>query len=217
MAQPAPSEAPRPRPTRAARTRASILEAAETAFAARGFEGTRLEDVAFTVGIKRASIVYYFRDKRELYEAVLESVFGDFQARLEEALFGPGSFDERIEAGVSAWVDTVWRRPALARLLMREVAGATPERRPALLRFLAPFVSLVDRFRAQATPEVQARLAPVDPAHIASTVAGSTVFFVAFMPVLLPDGNFDPLRPEQLEAHRREVLRITRRLLGTGA
>jgi hypothetical protein len=50
--------------------------------------------------------------------------------------------------------------------------------------------------------------------HIASLVAGSTVFFVAAMPVLLPGTDFDPLATEQLAAHKREVLGIVRRLLG---
>ena len=67
-----------PRPTpKSARTRRAILEAAESCFAAQGFEATRLEDVAAEVGIRRASIVYYFRDKSELYEAVLDELFGE--------------------------------------------------------------------------------------------------------------------------------------------
>ena len=48
---------------RAERTRASILEVAEVIFAEKGFDGTRLEDVAQAVKIRRASIVYYFKDK----------------------------------------------------------------------------------------------------------------------------------------------------------
>ena len=65
--------------SRAERTRTAILVAAEGLFAQKGFDATRLEDVAAAVGIRRASIVYYFRDKRELYDAVLEDVFGGFR------------------------------------------------------------------------------------------------------------------------------------------
>ena len=70
--------------SRAERTRATILETAEALFAERGFEATRLEDVAERVGIRRASIVYYFRDKRELYEAVLQDVFEELLAALPD-------------------------------------------------------------------------------------------------------------------------------------
>jgi TetR/AcrR family transcriptional regulator len=208
------STAPVPPQPRAERTRAAILEAAERLFAERGFDATRLEDVAREVGIRRASIVYHFRDKADLHHAVLASVFGDLLERVRASLEVEGPAARRIEAAVSAWVDTVGRRPSLARLLLREVAGAAPERGPALLEHLPPFREAIDRFLAD--PEVSRALAdaPVDAAHLASTIAGSTVFFVAAIPRLVPDLGFDPLSPRHLEAHKAEVLRITRRLLG---
>jgi TetR/AcrR family transcriptional regulator len=199
---------------RAERTRAAILEAAEALFAARGFAATRLEDVAERVGIRRASIFYYFRDKADLYDAVLADVFGGLRERLEPALLAPGPVGARAEAAVSAWVDYVAERPSLARLLLREVADGTPEREPPLLRHTRPFFDLVGRLIAE-TDAPGAPASPVEPIHLASTVAGATVFFVAAMPTLLPGTGFDPLAPGPLEAHRAEMLAITRRLLGT--
>ncbi len=200
---------------RAERTRAAILEAAELLFAERGFEATRLEDVAEAVGIRRASIVYYFRDKRELYNAVLAGVFGDFSERAEQAVLGSGSLAQRIEAAVTVWVQYVGERPALVRLLLREVADATPQRRSELLPHLRPFFELAERVRKELRASDLDVSAAVDPVHFASAIAGATVFFVAAMPALLPDLKLDPLSPRQLERHRQNVLRIARRLLGT--
>jgi TetR/AcrR family transcriptional regulator len=212
MSQPAPRLS-----SRAERTRAAILEAAEQLFAEKGFAATRLEDVAESVGIRRASIVYYFRDKRELYEAVLARVFGDFRGRIEAALATPGTLLRRIETAVGAWVDYVAGRPALARILLREVADGAGEQSPALLGQIEPFVELVERFRKAVRDDPLARSSPIDPVHLASAIVGTTVFFVAAMPTLVPRPGFDPLNAETLEAHRREVLRITRRLLGAAA
>jgi AcrR family transcriptional regulator len=114
--------------SRAERTRASILAEAEALFAEKGFAATRLEDVAENVGIRRASIVYYFKDKRELYDAVLEDVFGGLHDALAEVLVRGKTLTEQIEIGVSAWVDYVGRRPSIARLVLREVADANRER-----------------------------------------------------------------------------------------
>ncbi len=200
---------------RAERTRAAILEAAECLFAERGFEATRLEDVAEAVGIRRASIVYYFRDKRELYGAVLASVFGGFYERAERAALSSESLAQRIEAAVTAWVQYVGERPALVRLLLREVANASPERSSELLPHLRPFVKLVERVQRELRGRELDVSALVDPVHFASAIAGATVFFVAAMPTLVPDLKLDPLSPRQLEMHRQNVLRITRRLLGT--
>ena len=104
---------------RAERTRRAILTAAEGLFAERGFDATRLEDIAESVGIRRASIVYYFKDKRALYEAVLESGFAGLYQTLAAALARNRPVGARIEAGVAAWVDYVGVRPTLARLILR--------------------------------------------------------------------------------------------------
>lgn len=207
---------PRParRTPRAERTRAAILEAAEQIFAQKGFAATRLEDVAEQVGIRRASIVYYFKDKRELYDEVLAGVFGGLLARIEKALAKPGSLAERVEQAVVAWVDYVGARPSLARILLREAASAGGET-PAVVRHTQPFFEVVRRAIAASAGDPLPRASPVDAAHAASAIAGATVFFVAAMPVLVPELGFDPLTPEYLEAHREEVLRITRRLLAT--
>ncbi len=219
MAHPTPrsTRAARPRPAgrtpRAERTRAAILHAAELAFAQEGYAATRLEDVAEAVGIRRASIVYHFRDKREIYDAVLADLLSGFEARLAEALAIEGCLLVRIEAGVGAWVDYLGQRPSLARLLLREVADA-PSAGPSLLAEVKPIADLVKRFHDETRDDPLARRKPVDPVHLASAVVGTTVFFVAAMPRLVPSGAFDPLDPDTLARHRSEVLRITRRLLG---
>ena len=97
------------------------------------------------------------------------------------------------------------------------MADSSPEHPPALLGQIAPFVALVDRFREQVRNDPLAQASPIDPVHLASAIVGTTVFFVAAMPTLVPEPGFDPLRADQLAAHRREVLRIARRLLGAGA
>jgi TetR/AcrR family transcriptional regulator len=204
---------PSSRPPKAERTRAAILTAAERLFAERGFDATRLEDVAAAVGIRRASIVYHFRDKPELYDAVLADVLGALHARLAAALLGEGGFAARVEGAVSAWIDAVVARPALARLLLREVADGTPGRASRLTPHLPPFFALVER--ALAAPDAPTPI-DVDPVAVASQVAGGTVFFVAAMPTLLSGVAFEPLEPARLESLRRELLGAVRRLLRAG-
>ncbi len=202
---------------RAEKTRAGILDAAEALFAERGFDATRLEDIAERVGIRRASIVYYFKDKRELYDAVLEDVFGGLHDALAEVLVRSRTLTEQIEMGVLAWVDYVGRRPSIARLLLREVADANREHGAGVLEQTQRLRQLVQHEVLDRPNRKQTKLAAVDPVHLASAVAGATIFFVAAMPTLVPDLGFDPLSREQLEVHKQEVLHIAQRLLGIEA
>jgi AcrR family transcriptional regulator len=56
----------------AAATKARILDAGEREFAARGFAGARLREIAVTAGVQPALIHHYFTDKQGLYRSVLD-------------------------------------------------------------------------------------------------------------------------------------------------
>jgi TetR/AcrR family transcriptional regulator len=190
-------------------TRAEIVAAAERHFAERGFEATRLEDVAADVGIRRAAIFYYFRDKHELYAAVLEEVFSGAMT----ALPSHGSAAERLEASLIGWIDYVARRPTVARLILREAANAQPGSASPLLRAgKAP----VDTFRAVIEEGVASgELKPVtDPHRFISLMGATTVFHFAAMPWLTLDVPFDPWDQDELEKHKREIVLVARAMLG---
>ncbi len=201
------------RETKATRTREVILHEAEQLFAERGFTGTRLEEVAQRVGIRRASIVYHFRDKRELYGAVLDELVQGIYQPVERALDQGGPLADRVERAVSAFVDFIAERPSAARILLREIADGSPENPPQLVRHLAvSFTPLVLRVRAAG--ERARRYPKADPTLIASAIAGTTIFQLAAVPTLAPGLDYDPREPERLEALRAQVMGLARGLLG---
>src|SRR5215472_12904511 len=53
---------------------AEILEAGFEEFAQRGYAATRLEDVGERVSLTRGAIYLYFKDKEELFRAVVRNV-----------------------------------------------------------------------------------------------------------------------------------------------
>lgn len=201
------------RGTKAERTRSSILEAAERHFAEHGFRETRLEDIAEDVGVTRATLFYHFRDKQALYAAVVEEVFGELLSRIEALLLAPGLLTDRLEQAAEAWVDAVARRPAMARLILREAASADPAGRPLLPPFES-FLSLAARILEEGARAGELHPIRTDPFHVVSAVVGSTVFYVAALRSLIPSTPFDPLDPVEIAAHKRDVVHMVRRLLG---
>jgi AcrR family transcriptional regulator len=59
----------------ARRTQARILEAARTAFCARGIDGATMEDIARRADVNKRMVYHYFGSKEGLYLAVLESTY----------------------------------------------------------------------------------------------------------------------------------------------
>jgi TetR/AcrR family transcriptional regulator len=224
----APDDSPsagRATTARATRTRGSILVAAEALFAANGFEATRLEDVASAVGIRRASIVYYFKDKAALYHAVLADIAAQLEAAIAAGLgasppskgelgAAPSSVTERIENGVGAWIDFLEARPAFARILLRELAAAQPDGPPSPL---AAHLRGIESVARAMLGELQASGSnfpnAIDPAHFATAIAGASVFYAAAMPSLT-SGSASAGRLASHEQHKAEVIRTAHRLLG---
>ena len=96
-------------------TKAAILEAAEELFAARGFAGTSLSQVAAKSGTSGPLVVFHFKDKRGLYQAVKAAIVErhvDYGAGLPHE----GPFVEGLEALVRSMFAFYRDNPTMMRL-----------------------------------------------------------------------------------------------------
>jgi TetR/AcrR family transcriptional regulator len=168
--------------TRGKETRSAILRAAERVFAERGYAGARMDDVASDVGIRRASMVYYFRDKRSLYVALLEDLFGELLQRHRAVLTGPGTARERILGCLNVWTAAVADRPGLVRIMMWESARVRRVTAAPLAQGLAPILSTIAE--AIEAGQHDGSFRPVDPMRFLMVVTGATAFLTLGMNVL---------------------------------
>jgi AcrR family transcriptional regulator len=190
------------------RTRAEIIAAAERHFAERGFQATRLGDIAADVGIQRPSLSYHFSDKQDLYIAVLETVFADWSKGLPSG----GSAVERLEGAMASFFDFVATHPSAARLLLRELA-AQPEK---ISSFLRAGTAEVEWFESVIGEGVRAgELDPkVDPHRFMSLMAAIAVVQFAAIPWLSLRIPADRQDRDELEQRKHEILLVARTLLG---
>jgi AcrR family transcriptional regulator len=75
------------------KTKKSILHAAKTEFAAKGFSGARMGSIASIAGVNQALIHYHFGSKEDLYKAVIEKLVVDIS----------GIYDKKIISEVDSW------------------------------------------------------------------------------------------------------------------
>lgn len=111
------------RDTRKKETIRRILDAAAQAFAAAGFEGARIDDIANRAGVNKAMIYYHIGDKKALYTRVLHAVFGDAAARLAANLEHAASPTEKIKTYIRSISETIEKHPHLPPVMMREMAA----------------------------------------------------------------------------------------------
>ena len=68
----------------AAATREALLEAAEEVFFAKGVARTSLEQIARHAGLTRGAVYWHFKNKGDLFMALVEQVRMPFQSLMDE-------------------------------------------------------------------------------------------------------------------------------------
>ena len=126
-----------------------ILDAAEVAFAAHGFEGAKLAEIAKVVGIRRPSLLYHFASKELLYTAVVERAFADLQAEITRALGEAGSYEARLEGLAERYETFLRERESFAPLIVRELIDGRGTVRARVLELLPPLLDGLEAFLAQ--------------------------------------------------------------------
>jgi AcrR family transcriptional regulator len=91
---------------RSAATREALIAAARELFAERGYAAVGTEEIVRKAGLTRGALYHHFAGKRELFEAVYETIEGEVTERIAaDALVGASDPLEALRAGARAFLD----------------------------------------------------------------------------------------------------------------
>ncbi|RPF20505.1 TetR/AcrR family transcriptional regulator [Myceligenerans xiligouense] len=110
---------PRASAAAAARTARQVLDTASDLFAAHGFTGVSLDDVAQAAGVTRGAVYHHYRNKAGLFRAVAAHL----QARVADAVVEAAEHagtdpTARLSAGSHAFLDVITSGAAVRVLLV---------------------------------------------------------------------------------------------------
>jgi len=111
--------------------RAGTIAAATRLFAAHGFEGTALQDIADAVGVTKPAILHHFPSKEHIRQAVLDAIVEHWQKTLPRLLLAATASTDRFDAVFGELHRFFAADPDRARLIVRETLD-----RPAEIRKL---------------------------------------------------------------------------------
>jgi AcrR family transcriptional regulator len=99
-----------------------IVEAAGRLFGERGYEATRLDDVAAAAGVTKPILYRHFDDKRALYLALLARHREDL-GTFAGAIPASGTLEQRLRAVLEVWLDYVEAHAYAWKMLFRDTGG----------------------------------------------------------------------------------------------
>ncbi len=103
----------------AAATARRVLDAATTLFAARGFAGVGLEEIARRAEVTRGAVYHHYADKEGLFTAVAARLQADVADAVVGAAEAAGSDPTaQLRAGSHAFLDAITSGPAVRILLL---------------------------------------------------------------------------------------------------
>jgi len=221
-----PTAPPRKRERNADSTKKDLLNAGEIEFAAKGFDGARLQSIARAVGVQQALIHHYFDDKEGLYRAVIERGMAAVTAgswTLLESMAQRGSRTQDphgkvdVRALVTGFVDLIVdfyaAHTTLLAILKHDAekpapTGHLPELRPLLATHFRPVIDavvvVVEGLKGDGTFR-----ADVDPRHLCvSTMAMACTPFqeTQMFAVLWPEADFRA--PAMIAERKREIVEM---------
>jgi AcrR family transcriptional regulator len=200
--------------------RTATLTAATRLFAARGFDGTALQDIADAVGVTKPAILHHYPSKELIRQAVLDSIVQHWNEILPRLLLAATTRTDRFEAVFGELHRFFASDTDRARLVIREALDRPAEMRKLLRGTVRPWLSAIAEY-VRAGSEQGTHHADIDPEayvlHVMQLVIAAEACAAATRAALAPSAGARGSDAESAERYSRELARIAKSSLFAGA
>lgn len=169
-----------------------ILDAALEAFSANGFRGATIDQIADHAGMSKPNLLYYFRRKQDMYEALIARLLDTWLEPLRE-LNADGDPLPELQSYIRRKLEMARDFPRESRLFANEILQGAPRIKRLLESDLKP---LVDEKAEILQGWMKAGMInSVDPRHLIFSIWSTTQHYADFdaqvQVVLGPDRGAD--------------------------
>ena len=171
------------------RNRRLILKAGIDIFSRKGFDGTRIAEIAEASGLPKANVYYYFSSKEEIYTAIIAHLITGWDDALN-AITPDREPADAFRDYIRAKLEYTRKNAAESRLFASEIVHG------------ARFLKKTDREHMREVTDTRVvvvegwiadgKMAPVDPRHLFIMLWAATQFY----------GDFEPLAADALHGKK---------------
>jgi TetR/AcrR family transcriptional regulator len=170
----------------------AILEAAEILFAEKGFDAVSMSAIAELAKTSKPNIYHHFKNKDDLYLAIMKTAVQRSSALLDSLEEKPGTFKQRLAGFSAGQLDNILAHQRSTQLILREALSGGSQRGREIAKHIVGevFNRLVAMVR-QGQQENEFRK-DIDPALAAFMIVSANMFFFQAAPVMqhIPEAGF---------------------------
>jgi len=157
-----------------------ILDIAAAAFAKKGFDGARMDEIAQAANVNKATIYYRIGDKDALYATVLERLFKAKVARLEHMLDTVSDPEDRIRSFATIFMGGD-QPEQFSAIMLREVADGGRNLPDNVLPLMGRTIGTLEQTLTQGAE--QGRFNAVNPFLIHMMLVGACTLYATNGPI----------------------------------
>lgn len=146
-----------------------IFEAAAGVFTKKGYHKTTVEEIAAAIGVSKGTIYYYFKNKEELYLAIIQEGIDLFHEELAKVAQSSGGPQDKIRKLIRGHFVFCEAKKDLVFLFLKEL-GSTDFSREILANMLAKCLQVFRNVIEEGMAKKVFR--PVNPEVITSALFG---------------------------------------------
>ena len=162
----------------------AILEAAEILFAQKGFDAVSMSAIARLANTSKPNIYHHFKNKHDLYLAVIKTAVQRSSALLDALEDSPGTFRDRLTEFSSGQLNNILGHKRSTQLILRETLSEGSKHGQEITGLVMGnvFNRLVAMVR-QGQQEKEFR-EDIDPTLAAFMIVSANMFFFQASPVM---------------------------------
>ncbi len=182
-----------------------ILRVAEEVFAEKGYSGATITEIAQRAGLPKTNIHYYFSNKKNLYQRVIEEVFTDWLHAADQFtdLDNPQTV---LEGYINAKMDLARSRPNGSKIWANEIIHNAPMIKGYLESELTAWVATRERCIQEWINS--GKLRAVEPKFLLYLIWASTQHYADFGAQIEVLNGGVPLSDEQFEKAKKTLCSV---------
>ena len=173
-----------------------ILLAAQDEFITNGYKGATVQSIADQAGLPKANVLYYFKNKENIYHAVLERTLDMWDQGIGDIVYEDGP-KIAIEKFVSAKVKMSFNHPKASKIYAMEIIQGAQHLKEFARTYLRKWVREKSKIFQQWIDE--GRMINIEPINLIFLIWSSTQHYADFETQILTIMNRADYEEDDIE------------------